>query len=301
MSLSTGPIFITGATGQLGGLIIEEILKPVENPGRTPLAAPSDLLALVRSPDKPAARALEEKGVTLRRGDYSDPAALREAMTGARTVMLISGTDIGQRVQQHKHVIDAAHAAGAERIVYTSVIVAGKSPEPIFHDHKETEDYIKASGLQYTMLRNSFYMDAYVSEIKLAIERGYYQAGGPSGGSLVSRRDIARMAAAVLATAGHAGKTYGLTGEVVCTAEEFARIATAIGGKPVEARVVAMDEIEKDYVERGYPADHMPFYLLLEKQVSSGLLEEVTSDIQDVTGAAPMSFEDFSRAELSAG
>ncbi len=283
------PILITGATGQLGGMIIQELLEKVE---------PSSIIAMARSPEK--ASALAEKGVQVRAGDYTKPETLGAALEGAGTVMLISGTDIGPRVGHHKNVVDAAKAAGAQRIVYTSVVIAGQSPEPIFDDHRITEEYIQASGLAYTILRDNFYMDAYVSEIPLAMERGFYQAGGSSGSAMVSREDIARSAAAVLADEKYTGRVYNLTGPGLVDGKEFARIASDISGREIELRIVSLEEIQKDYEGRGYPAEHMPFLILLEKTVTSGMLADVSGDVETLTGRAPLSFESYVRQELKA-
>lgn len=284
---SNETILITGATGQLGGMIIAELLARTE-PGR--------VMGMARSPDK--AGSLQAKGVTVRAGDYTDPAGLRTALDGIRTLMLVSGTEIGPRVQQHKNVIDAAKDSGVDRVVYTSVVIAGRSPEPIFDDHRITEEYIQASGLGFTILRDNFYMDPYLSEISLAIQRGFYRSGGTSGSALVSRRDVARAAAAVLIDDAHAGRTYDLTGPALVDGPEFARIAAALGGKEVRSETVGLDEIQKDYEERGYPAEHMPLLLLLEETNASGLLANVSDHIERITAVPPESFEDFARRSL---
>ena len=278
-------IAITGATGQLGGYIIKELLKRAEGTG---------LIALARSPEK--AIYLDGTGVKVRRANYNEKDSLRQAFQGAKTVMLISGTDIGERVEQHKNVVDTAKSAGVNNIVYTSVVIADKSPEPIYRDHKETEDYILASGLNYTFLRHNFYMDAYASEIDLAIERGVYRSPiGENGAALVSRRDLARAAACVLLTDKYANQTLNLTGPEKVTGMGFAHIATVLGGRPIAYEKVDFAELERDYRERGYPEDAMPILLLLEKTVASGLLGEVSNRIQAITGEAPESFESFVR------
>ncbi len=278
-------ILVTAATGQLGGLIIQELLK---------LTDAGNVVGLARTPEK--AKGL---GIEIRQGDYNSPDLLEAACSGIDTVMLISGTDIGPRVQQHKNVVDAAKAAGVKRIAYTSVVIAQKRPEPIYHDHGETEDYIKASGMNYTFLRNNFYMNAYVEEIKIAIEKGVYRGAiGETGAALVARADLARAAAAALADEQHANKTYHLSGPAVVDGSEYARIASAISGKEISYQPISIDELKADYLARGYDANMMPFLLLLEETIASGDLVEVSPDIENLTGQKPQSFEEHARAVL---
>ncbi|MEM7183515.1 MAG: SDR family oxidoreductase [Spirochaetota bacterium] len=277
-------IAVTGSTGQLGGLVLEHLLAMTDA---------KFLIGLARSPHK--AEHFAKQGVTMRSFDFNKVDALPTSLQGVETLLLISGTEIGPRVQQHKNVIDAAVKAGVKRIVYTSVVIADIGKEPIYNDHKLTEDYIQQSGLQATILRDNFYMEPYLVEVTIASEKGVYRtAVTPTGGAaLVSRNDVARTAAAVLLDEKHTGKTYNLTGPSVVTPQDFANLAAEISGKDVSYQQISYEELEQDYKERGLAGEHMPFLILLEKTIASGELANVTEDIRTITGTEVESFADF--------
>jgi NAD(P)H dehydrogenase (quinone) len=135
-------IAVTGATGQFGNLVLDRALE----------AAHANLVGIARNPEK-AAR-LAARGIELRRGDYSDPQTLIPELADVNRLLLVSGTDLGKRVAQHRAVIEAAKAAGVELVVYTSVLRADTSTLPIAGEHKRTEELLRGAGIPYVILRN---------------------------------------------------------------------------------------------------------------------------------------------------
>lgn len=216
-------IAITGATGQLGQLVVQQLR------GRVPADA---LVALVRTPAKAAAL-----GIAARAADYTRPETLPAALAGVQTLLLISSNEIGQRIAQHRNVIDAARAAGVERIVYTSLLHADRSPIGLAPEHAQTEALVKASGLAYTLLRNGWYTENYTGSAKGAVEGGAVIGSAGAGRiSGATREDYAAAAAQVLATAGHDAKTYELAGDSAFTLADLAAEISHQTGKTLPYR-----------------------------------------------------------------
>ena len=213
-------IAVTGATGQLGRLVIAQLKS------RVPAG---QLLALVRTPAKAA-----DLGVAVREADYGRPDALAQALAGVRTLLLISSSEVGQRVAQHRNVIEAARAAGVERIVYTSLLHADVSPLSLAAEHLETEAMVKASGLAFTMLRNGWYTENYTGSLASAVAHGALIGSAGEGRiSSAARADFAEAAAVVLTTTGHDGRVYELAGDESYTLADLAAEVSRQTGKTV--------------------------------------------------------------------
>ncbi len=146
-------IAITGATGQLGQHVIENLLKT------TPA---SHLVAIVRNPKKAAP--LSQRGIAVRQADYANEAALTTALQGVDKLLLISSSEVGQRTAQHRNVIQAAIAAKVKFIAYTSLLHADKSPLALADEHIETEKMLAESGIPHTLLRNGWYTENYLDD-----------------------------------------------------------------------------------------------------------------------------------------
>ncbi|MCS2156596.1 SDR family oxidoreductase [Scandinavium sp. H11S7] len=216
-------IAITGATGQLGQLVIDNLLETV---------SADQLIAIVRNPAK--AQALSNKGIVVRQGDYTDEAALKSALQGVDKLLLISGSEVGQRAVQHRNVINAAKAAGVKFIAYTSLLHADKSPLGLHVEHVETEKMFAESGIAYTLLRNGWYTENYLTSAPPAIEHGVF-IGAAGDGKIASatRADYAAAAAKVMSEEGHAGKVYELAGDSAWTLSELAAELSKQSGKNV--------------------------------------------------------------------
>jgi len=193
-------IAITGATGQLGRLVIAAL--KAKAPG-------TEIIALARAPEKAA-----DLGVTARAFDYDAPEGLAPALDGVETLLLISGSEVGKRVPQHKAVIAAAQAAGVGHIVYTSLLNAPDSPLMLAPEHAATEAALAGSGLGVTLLRNGWYTENYLMSLPAALEhKALIGAAGNGKIASATRADMAEAAAAVLADKALQGKTYDLVGE----------------------------------------------------------------------------------------
>lgn len=216
-------IAVTGATGQLGQLVINALLKTV---------AASELVALVRDPAK--AQALSDKGVQVRRGDYNDKAALDRALQGVEKLLLISSSEVGQRTSQHRNVIEAANAAGVQLIAYTSLLHADTSPLGLAAEHVETEKLLADSGLAYTLLRNGWYSENYLASVPAALQHGLF-IGSAGEGKIASatRADYAEAAARVLTLDDQAGRVYELAGDDAWTLRDLCASLSALSGKTV--------------------------------------------------------------------
>ena len=223
-------IAITGATGQLGQLVIEQLLKTVPA---------SQLVAIVRNPAK--AEALSQQGVTVRQADYTDQAAFTAALAGVDKLLLISSSEVGQRAPQHQNVINAAKAAGVKFIAYTSLLHADTSPLGLHVEHVATEKALAESGIPYALLRNGWYTENYLASAPPALEHGVF-IGAAGEGKIASatradyaatRADYAAAAARVISEEGHAGKVYELAGDQAWTLSELAAELSRQSGKNV--------------------------------------------------------------------
>jgi NAD(P)H dehydrogenase (quinone) len=216
-------IAITGASGQLGRLVIAELLATV------PAA---QIVALVRTPSKVAD--LAALGVVVRQADYNEPAALQAALRGVDKLLLISSSEIGQRAAQHGHVIEAAQGAGVKLLAYTSVLHADRSPLGLAEEHRATEALLKASGLPHVLLRNGWYTENYLASVPPALQYGAF-LGSAGEGRIASaaRADYAAAAAKVLTLPEQAGKVYELAGDEAYTLAAFTAAISEAAGKPV--------------------------------------------------------------------
>ncbi|EMJ5884263.1 SDR family oxidoreductase [Enterobacter cloacae] len=216
-------IAITGATGQLGRLVIEQLLKTVPA---------NQIVAIVRNPAK--AEAQSQQGIVVRQGDYTDQAALTTALKGVEKLLLISSSEVGQRATQHQNVINAAKAAGVTFIAYTSLLHADNSPLGLHVEHVATEKALATSGIPYALLRNGWYTENYLASAPPALEHGVF-IGAAGEGKIASatRADYAAAAAKVVSEEGHAGKVYELAGDSSWTLSELAAELSKQSGKPV--------------------------------------------------------------------
>ena len=216
-------IAITGATGLLGQHVIENLLQTVPA---------GQIVAIVRNPAKGAS--LSRKGISVRQADYNDEASLIRALQGVEKLLLISSSEIGQRVTQHRNVINAAKSANVKFIAYTSLLHADTSPLILHTEHVETEKMLADSGILYTLLRNGWYTENYLASVPAALEHGVF-IGAAGDGKIASaaRADYAAAAARVISEDGHAGKVYELAGDEARTLSHLAKELTEQSGKNV--------------------------------------------------------------------
>lgn len=236
-------IVITGASGQLGRLVIEELLTSVPA---------NQIIAAVRTPAKVAD--LAARGVVVRQADYSQPATLDAAFAGATQILLISSSEVGQRLPQHQNVIAAAKRANVSLLAYTSLLHADTSPLGLAAEHMATEQALKASGLPYAILRNGWYTENYTASIPPALQYGVL-LGSAGDGKIASatRSDYAAAAAAVLRTPNQAGKVYELAGDTAYTLTEFAAELTRLSGKAIAYQNLPQADYAKALLDAGLP------------------------------------------------
>jgi NAD(P)H dehydrogenase (quinone) len=216
-------IAVTGATGHLGRLVIAALLKKVSAAG---------IVAVVRNVEK--ARDIAALGVHVRRADYNQPQAWDDALKGADKVLLISSSEVGQRAKQHRSVIDAVKRAGVKLLAYTSVLRCDTSPLGLAAEHRETEARIRASGIPFTLLRNSWYTENYTAGIPGVLAQGaVYGCAGDGRISSASRIDYAEAAAYVLTGENQAGRVYELAGDTSYTLAGLAVEISRQSGKSI--------------------------------------------------------------------
>ncbi|KPX25449.1 hypothetical protein ALQ08_02905 [Pseudomonas syringae pv. delphinii] len=237
-------IVVTGATGQLGRLVIEQLLA------RVPA---EQIVAAVRSPEK--AIDLSAKGVQVRHAYYSQPSTLDSAFAGADKVLLISSSEIGQRFSQHKAVIDAAKRAGVKLLAYTSVLHAEASALGLAKEHVETEAYLRASGLPFALLRNGWYTENYTAGVPGALAHGAVMGSADEGRiSSASRLDYAEAAAVLLTSReDQSGRVYELAGDESYTLAEFAAELSKQAGKTLPYVNLPQAEFEAALIQAGLP------------------------------------------------
>ncbi|MFZ5747050.1 MAG: SDR family oxidoreductase [Pseudomonadota bacterium] len=234
-------IAVTGATGQLGRLV----LAALKQRGAT------DVVALARTPAKAT-----DQGVEVRAFDYAQPATLAPALAGIDTLLLISSSEVGQREAQHRAVIDAARTAGVGRIVYTSLLHADASPLSLAPEHRATEAMLAASGIPATVLRNGWYTENQTGALSAAVEHGKILGSEGDGRiSSAARADYAEAAAVVLTTDGHAGKTYELSGDTAFTMAGLAAEVSRQSGREVTFVNLPEGEYAAALAAFGLPAD----------------------------------------------
>jgi NAD(P)H dehydrogenase (quinone) len=236
-------IVVTGASGQLGRLVIKELLKKLPA---------NEIAAAVRTPGKVAD--LVALGVQVRLADYAQPATLDAAFKGAAQLLLISSSEVGQRLPQHRNAIDAAKRAGVGLVAYTSVLRADTSPLGLAAEHKETEALLKASGLPHVVLRNGWYTENYLASVPTALQHGAY-IGSAGEGKIASaaRADYAAAAASVLTSAGQAGKVYELAGDEAYTLTELAAEIARQSGKAVVYQNLPEADFKEALLGAGLP------------------------------------------------
>ncbi|ADQ83750.1 SDR family oxidoreductase [Methylovorus sp. MP688] len=236
-------IVITGASGQLGRLVIEALLSSVPA---------NQIIAAVRSPAKVAD--LAARGVVVRQADYTHPATLDAAFDGATQILLISSSEIGQRLPQHQNVIAAAKRANVSLLAYTSLLHADTTPLPIATEHKATEEALRNSGLPYVILRNGWYTENYAASIQPALQHGVLLGSAGDGKiASASRSDYAAAAAAVLRTPNQAGKVYELAGDTAYTLAEFAAELSRVAGKTVTYQNLPEAAYKQALLDAGLP------------------------------------------------
>jgi NAD(P)H dehydrogenase (quinone) len=274
-------IVVTGATGQLGRLVVEALLERGIPAGQI-VAAGRDAAKLSE---------LAGLGVQVRSIDYNDAGSLRQAFDGADKVLLVSGSEVGQRLQQHRNAIEAARDAGVALIAYTSIANADRTAMQLAAEHQATEQMLRESGVPFVLLRNSWYLENYTGQLAAYLQHGAVL--GSAGEGLVSaatRADYAQAAAAVLLKEDQAGKVYELGGEEAFTLGELAGEIGAATGRPVEYRDMPVEQYTEVLVQAGLPRPYAAVLADCDLGIARGELLVTTGDLNALIGrpATPM-------------
>lgn len=287
----TKTILVTGASGQLGRLTIEALLARGVEPG--------SIIAASRTPDKLADFAA--KGVTLRKADFDDAASLKAAFAGVDTLAILSTEDIftpGRRLAQHLAAVNAAKDAGVSHLVYTSM----PAPEPdspisFAPDHRGTEDAINASGLNHTILRNSWYQENLLQSLPGALASGqWFNSAGDGQVAHIARADCAAALAAVLTGDFATSRTLTLTGPDLLTTADIAALATKATGKPLVAITLTDEQLKGGLLQHGLPEAVANLIVSFDANTRQGRIAIKTDAVEELTGRKPRSMADFMAA-----
>lgn len=275
-------IAVTGATGQLGQLVIKHLLNKVE---------PQQIVALVRNIEKAAS--LTSLGVQVRQANYSKPETLESALDGVAKLLLISSSEVGQRATQHKNVIDAAKKAGVELLAYTSLLHADTSPLALAEEHVVTEAYLKQAEVPHVLLRNGWYTENYLASVAPALANGGFIGCAQDGKiSSAAREDYAEAAAAVLTSeAEQNGKVYELSGDEAYTLSELSALISKKSGKAIPYINMEEADFAKALEGAGLPAPFAAVLANSDTGASQGALYDDSKTLSALIGHPTKSLE----------
>ena len=282
-------ILVTGATGHFGKSIIEFLLKKG--------ISSTNIIALVRDEEK--ATDLKNQGVVVRTGDYDNYTSLVNAFKGVEKLLFVSGSDIVNRNAQHQNVVSAAKEAGVKHVVYTSFLGKDETETSplwiVIESHLKTENWLKESELDYTILKNTLYMDlvrAFLGENVLESGVIYLPAGNGTVGAVL-RSEMAEATANILTSDNHSGKTYQFTNNNAFSYQEVAQQLSEITGKTINYISPTPDEYVQTLTELGVPADYIGLFTGFAVAQANGELELVGSDLEQLLGRKPTSIKTF--------
>lgn len=282
-------IAVTGATGQLGRKVIAALLKKV--PAET-------IVAAVRTPARAAD--LAAQGVIVRQADYGQPETLEAAFAGVEKLLLISGSEVGQREAQHRAVIAAARAAGVRFIAYTSLLHADTSPLGLALEHRATEALLKDSGIPFALLRNGWYTENYAASIPPALaHHAFIGAAGTGLIASAARQDYADAAAEVMTRPDQAGKVYELAGDDSYTLAAFAAEIAAQSGEKVDYVNLSQAEFAAALKSAGLPEGLAEMLADSDAGAEKGALFNDSRQLSSLTGRPTTAWQAVIRAALA--
>lgn len=282
-------IVVTGATGQLGAGVVRHLLERG--------ARAHDVVAAGRNRDRLGEVA--RHGVKHAVIDYEDPASLTKAFGRGDTVLFVSSSALGSRMQQHRNVIDAAVEARVGRLLYTSVTKADTVDTVLSPEHRETERLIAASGIPYTFLRNNLYAETLVPKIVEASEKNEFVTGWGTGRLAVAARDdYAEGAAVVLLDPGHDAPVYELTGDTAVGGTELALVAEGLLDKPISFATRTADQTDDEMALGHVPAEQRAFAIAFDANIREGAFAEVSGTLAGLLGRPTTRLTDALRAAL---
>jgi NAD(P)H dehydrogenase (quinone) len=285
------PLLITGATGHLGRLVVEQLLAAGVPAG--------DIIATGRATDR--IKDLADRGVQVRAVDFGDPAAVRAAVADADRVLLVSALEPGGRVELHRNVIDAARKAGTGLLAYTSIVNAATTTIRLAADHQDTETLLRDSGVPYVLLRNSWYHENYTDRLpSFLAQRAIPGSAGEGRISAAARADYAAAAVRVLTTDGHAGQAYELGSDEPFTLAQLAAEISAQSGKEIPYVDLPEAEYAKALTEHGVPELMADMIAETDAAAAHGALHTASGDLTALTGRPATTLSTAVAAALSA-
>ncbi|MFJ9569059.1 SDR family oxidoreductase [Streptomyces bacillaris] len=283
-------IVVTGATGELGRLVIDELLATVPA---------GEIAAVVR--DKEKAAPLAARGVELRIADYNRPETLAGAFRSGDRVLLISGSEVGKRVAQHTAIVEAAEAAGVAQLAYTGILGGPDADFALADEHKATERLILDSGLPYTFLRNGWYTENYTANLAPVLAHGAVVSNAGEGRvASASRADYAAAAATVVTGEGHLGKAYELSGDTAWSFAEYAALLSEVTGKEIAYNNVPAAVHQEILVGAGLPEGFAAILTDVDEAIGRGRLAGTSGDLARLIGRPTTPLATTVRAALDA-
>ena len=287
-------LMITGATGHLGSAVLDHLLRSLPA---------SSLAALARTPEKLTRFA--ERGVSVRQGDYKDPASLRAAFADVDLLFFVSSGDVAGRTEQHHNVVAAAVAAGVKHVIYTSFQRKNDSPSSPIHfiseSHLAAETALKSSGMVWTILKNGIYADGLPMFIgEKVLEHGIALPAGSGTTTFTVRADLALASANVLLGSGHEGKTYEFGAPAAYSYAEIAAMISRISGKNVGYRPLSVEEFRSMMTAAGVPAIYIGIIAGFSQAIEQGEFSSTESDLERFLGRPATALEDFLKSVYTA-
>ncbi len=278
-------IAITGATGQLGQLVVNKLKEKGYN---------DNIVAIVRSAQKAS-----NLNVEVREADYDKPETLNNALAGIDTLLLISGSEVGKRAVQHLNIIEAAKQNDVKWIIYTSILRADTSTISLAEEHLATETALKDSGIPFTLLRNGWYTENYTGSIQGAIAGGAFIGSAGEGKiSSAARADYAEAAVAVLTGEGHQGKTHELAGDEAWTLSDLAAEVSRQTGSNIPYKNLPESDYAAALVSFGLPQELANAIAGWDVSASEGALFDDTRQLSALIGRPTTPLADTVREAL---
>ena len=272
-------ILVTGATGKLGGLVVEALLKKTDA---------ANIVVMVR--DKAKARNIQAKGIEVRTGNYEDVASLTKAFKDIGKIYFVSGNDLEKRVEQHKNVVKIAEEVNVDHVIYTSFGPSDYSENSPLYDvakgHLIAEESLKNSGLTYTILKHNLYMEViplFAGE-NLMESRAIYLPAEDGKAAYMARKDMAVLAAEILTGTGHENKIYEVSGERSYSFKEIASLITEVSGKEINYVSPSVEDFQATLESYGLSAPAIAMTVMFAKGIAQGAFNKTSTTFKDLTG-----------------
>jgi NAD(P)H dehydrogenase (quinone) len=281
-------LLITGATGKLGSQVLELLVQKMDA---------NKLAAIARDPAK--LEAYQAKGVKVIQADYDQPVSLEKAFEGIDTLYFVSASDIDKRMEQHERIVNAAKKAEIKHVVYTSFQRKDETPKspiaPVAQVHLQTEQWLKESGMTYTILKHALYSDVVPMFIgDQVFETGVvYQPAGDGKVSFASRSDMAEAGVKVLTSSGHENKTYEIAGSQSYSYADVAEMLSVIGGKPIHYVSPSVEEFEKAMKDAGVPDEMIGLLVMFNLGIKQGEFDVPDNTLEKLLGRKPEDLSEF--------